>query len=307
MVKQAVKLFVLLVLFFVWVAPMPVQAQEGRQKQLRVAYSDKTLLDVDVKDATAAMRTYLAELGRSVGLHAESHIYGSLDDLIKDVKTGKIDMFAVRTLDYLRSATQLRGLPAITNVRNNKSTVRYLVLVPSSAPVSKLADLRRKRMSLVRGDDVGPLFLNLQLIKAGCPEMKDFFSSIEEKPKPSQLILSVFFGQSDACLVEDTAFRTVAELNPQVGTKLKVIAESPDYMTSLSFFRPGLAEDMRKLVLDTASRLGDNPRGKQILMLFKCDSLATPKESDMDSLRAMIAEYERLKRQTRKERLAGAW
>lgn len=303
--SRHLKQFVLLTLLLFSFTPVFGEAQEGKQKYLRVAYSDKTLPDVDIKDATAAMKTYLAELGRSVGLNAESHIYGSIDDLTRDVKAGEIDLFAVRTLDYLRSGAQLRGVPAISNVRNNKIAVRYLILVPAGARVSRLSDLRRRRMSVLKGDDAGPLFLNLQLIKAGFPEMNEFFSSVEEKPKPSQVILSVFFGQSDACLVEDTAFRTMGELNPQVRTKLKVIAESPDLVTSMAFFRPGLAEDMRELVLETAGNLEDNPRGKQILMLFKCDSLTTPKESDMDSLRAMVAEYERLKRHTRRERLAG--
>ena len=290
---KSLAVFVVLLLLCGPVSTWP-QDRMG-QKRLIIAYSDKTFIDVDIKDATAAMKSYVNELANKMGIHGESHLYSNIETLISDVQQGKIDLYVLRTMDFLHAEKRLQGEPAIIHSKNGKSASRYLLLVSSDAPISNLSDLRNKKISVLKGDDVAPLFANVLLLREGHPEMKGFFSSIEEKAKPSQAILAVFFGQANACIVEDSAFRTMVELNPQVGRKLRVLKESPDIMTSISFFRKGLPEETKSMVLQKSFTLKTEPRGKQILMLFKIDDITRAKESDIDSLRAMMAEYDRLK------------
>lgn len=268
---------------------------EEKKAEFIFAYSEKTLPDVDTKDAAAAMKLYVSELGSKMKIVGESVIYRDTDQMMKDLQAGKIDLLALRALDYLRSKPRSNTEAALVNVKGGKTTSRYVVLVKEGEQALKIGHLRNKRVALIKGDDVGLLFLNTLLLAAGHQETKEFFSSVDEKAKASQAVLSVFFGQADACVIDEGAFKTIEELNPQVSKKLKVLAVSPELVTAVTVFRKGCDEDLKKKVIHTSKTLKNDPRGKQVLLLFKVDDLSRLHESDLDSLKALVNEYDRLK------------
>ena len=59
---------------------------------------------------------------------------------------------------------------------------------------------------------------------------------VREVEKTSPAILAVLFGQADVALVRRQAFETMVELNPQLETDLEVVANSPDYLPTVTCF-----------------------------------------------------------------------
>jgi ABC-type phosphate/phosphonate transport system substrate-binding protein len=279
-------------------APLPqgVRAETTGKPDLVIAYSTKTLADVDQKDALAALKIYMEELGRQVGYAITGCLYDSTDRMVQDVRAGKADVIALTTPDYVRLKGRIATEPAITHVRGGKSKHSFLILTRRDGPFSELGSLKNRRISVLKGDEVGMLFLNTTLLRQGFPEARSFFSSVDEKPKTSQVILSVFFGQADCGIVDDVAFRTMCELNPQIGRGLAVLSSSPDLATGISFFRGGLSAEAKAAILSWSGRLKDYPRGRQVLMLFKIDDIVPAKESNLESIKDLMADYERLQR-----------
>jgi ABC-type phosphate/phosphonate transport system substrate-binding protein len=122
-----------------------------------------------------------------------------------------------------------------------------------------------------------------------------FFSSLKEFNKESQLILSVFFEQTDVCIVSRTAFNTMCELNPQVERDLKILASSP-------CFKIGLActtQNSRKFsyidkLIDATADLNSFTAGKQILILMKTARVRRFKQDDLKTVEQLLKEFEKL-------------
>lgn len=256
-----------------------------------VGFSRKTLVNVEAKDAISALNIYTEELGRQLGYVAQSHLYEDSEAMIRDMNLGKLDIAATSSLEYLAMKDRIDAELAVVHVRGGKTTSRYLVLSRTQGGPSNIDELKGKRIAILKGDDLSRLYLNTVLMKRHRSDMKRFFFSVEEKPKPSQVILSVFFNQTDACVVDDDAFRIISELNPQVGKKLRSIAASRELVNTVTFFRRGLRDDIKKKALEMSKTLKNTARGRQIFLLFKMTDVATVSESDLEGVRRLLSEH----------------
>jgi ABC-type phosphate/phosphonate transport system substrate-binding protein len=184
---------------------------------------------------------------------------------------------------------------SLGQVRGGKVSLKYLLLTSANSGYTQLRDLKDKKLFLPKEDDIAALYLSTLLLKNRLGEAKNFFSSVEEKTKPSQVVLSVFFGQADACVTTDVTLKTMIELNPQLGKILKVMSSSQELVTSVAVFRRSVSADIQKKTVDIGVKLQDNPRGRQVLLLFKIDGLVPLKESDLTGIKDLVSEYDRLR------------
>jgi ABC-type phosphate/phosphonate transport system substrate-binding protein len=276
------------------VAPAAWTAAGGKADFV-FAYNNKILADVDPKDAMAAMKIYVEELEKQTAYHGVPYVYDNIEETTGKLQEGAIDFLALSSLDYLRIKNRVDIELAFCPVKGGKSTLKYLLLTNANRGYTKPWDLKDKKLLIPKGDDIATLYLNTVLLKNRLGEVKNFFSSVEEKTKPSQVVLAVFFGQADACVTTDTALQTMVELNPQIGRSLNIMTSSPELVTAATVFRRSVNADIKKKTVDIALKLNENSRGRQILLLFKIDGLVPLHESDLASIRELVSEYDRLR------------
>jgi len=294
---KIVKASWLLLFLFYGAWCLSVEAAGPEKTQCIVGYSVKGMSDVDPRDAQAALRVWAQETGRKFGFYVETNLYDSVDVLVKDFNNKKLDLVVVSSIDFLRLSPTLKVKPEMSPIRNGKSTTKYVLVVGPDIQKKGLTGLKNKNLAIPKTDQLGMLFLNTHLLKANLPEAHRFFGVIQEKSKESQAILAVFFGQADACVVSDTAFNTMVELNPQVGRKLHVAASSPELMDAVGFFHPDYpASHKEKAIQGMRGGIKDYQRGKQIMLLFNIDRMDTVNDDQLDSVRKLLAEYGRLKK-----------
>ncbi|HMK44941.1 MAG TPA: PhnD/SsuA/transferrin family substrate-binding protein [Dissulfurispiraceae bacterium] len=293
--SSANKMAVALAVTFGLLAAETAALSDSEHGRLNIGYTSAFFADVNSKDAEAAFDLWTKEMGTREGWVTNASIYNRIERLAADFNSRKLDLAVVKTLDYIKMRHSLPGTLGFTLAHNGKSTVRYVLLTREDAKVRDIRDLKGKRLSVIKGDETSILFLDTYLLEKRQAETKDFFADVTEHIKPSQAILSVFFGQNDASLVMEDTFNTMAELNPQIRQKLRVSAASNELVTSLNLFRKDWPESKKRRVMDIAEGLKDNPRGRQILMLFKCDGVTRVKEEDLASMNDLVATYNRLK------------
>jgi ABC-type phosphate/phosphonate transport system substrate-binding protein len=270
------------------------RAEAGRRADLIITYSTKTLSDVDAKDADAAMKIYAEELARQIGYTAESHTCDSIETILTDLQNGRVDLVSLTSVDYLRFKNKMDVELAAAHVRGGKNGVKYLLIANQARGYTKLGDLKGTRVAVLKGDDIAPLFLNTILLKEKQGDVKTFFSSVENKSKASQTVLSVFFGQAEACITTELAFKTMAEMNPQLGRDLTIVASSKELATIVSLFRRALSDNIKQKTMDVARTLENNPRGRQVLLLFKIEALRPLRETDLVGIKDLVSEHDRL-------------
>jgi ABC-type phosphate/phosphonate transport system substrate-binding protein len=285
----------------VWITGFPVwtsSAAEVEPIPCKIGYSIKTIVDVDARDMEAAFRVWSRELAAQYGFQVDTVLYDSTDKLIADFRSKKLDFAAVTSLEFLRVAKVINVKPEVTQCRNGKSFVKYLLLVSAEERKKGLAGLKSKRLSLPKGNALASVFLDANLMKAGLPASGTFFSDIRERGKETQAVLDVFFGQADACVVSEDAFRVMKEMNPQIGDKLHVAAESQALITSIGFFRPDWPEAYKRRGIEAmrSDAFKRHERGRQIMLLLNVERIDVITDDQLKETRALLAEYERLKK-----------
>jgi ABC-type phosphate/phosphonate transport system substrate-binding protein len=259
------------------------------------AYTNRIFADVDPKDAMAAMNIYVAELVKNAGYSGESQLYDTLDEIVEKIKKGTVDFVVLSSLDYLNIKNRVDVVLSLGQAKGGKGSVKYLLLTNANRRYTKLGELKDKKLLITMKDEIAAMYLNTLLLKERFGEAKKFFSAVEEKTKPSQAVLSVFFGQADACVTTDVALKTMVELNPQLGKTLNIMASSPELVTTVTVFRRSTNINVQQNTREIGLKLKDNPRGRQVLLLFKIDGLVPVQESDLVGIRELMGEYDRLR------------
>ena len=269
-------------------------SENDSTRRIAFAFHKDILDEADIKDVKAAMAYWFGELGNNYNATLEWHIYDDITIILNGVENGHLDVVNIPLLEYFRYQESLNLDATYAALQNGKKTRQYVLITRMDTSISHVKDLANKRLAIFQNDVMGLFYANLLLLRNNLKESRSFFSSISEKRKFSQAILSVFFGQADACIATDMAFNTMVELNPQVGRKLKIIASSPELVSIAGFFRRNFDPELKKEILDVMYNLQQTVRGKQILLSFKIDRFVPAMESDMDALRDIFNEYEQL-------------
>jgi len=88
------------------------------------------------------------------------------------------------------------------------------------------------------------------------------------------------------------------EMNPQIGRKLQIIAESPELIASIGFFRPDWPEEYKKRAIEAmkSDTFRRHERAKQIMLLFNIEKIDVITDDQLENTRKLQADYDRLKR-----------
>jgi len=157
-----------------------------------------------------------------------------------------------------------------------------------------IAGLRGKRVlvSSRTRENAGIAWLDVLLGKEGLGRASSFFTSMKVTEKSQGCILPVFFGTVDACVVDVVNLDLARELNPQLG-QFRVLARSQPMIENV-IATPVETHPYMKEWTEAMLTAQDNPRGRQILLVFKIDRLVLIRPGDLDSGRELWKEYFRL-------------
>ena len=278
-------------------ASSAIERKDIGELQFRLGIEAEIIQGQDLKDMESATNIWLTWVGEKWSIKAKSTIYNDLSSISGDFIKGKIDLITLTSLNYLKFIHHLSEDPELgpAGVLNGKVCIKYLLIVRNDLKYNHISDLRGKKLTLQTVGDIERLFVNTLLLRDGLKEAKNFFSKIIEKTKPSRAVLDVFFGKSDVCVVPEHVFNTMIELNPQMAQQTKVLAISPAVLPAVTGFRKNCDPRVKKFLLDQVPVLQNSEKGKQLFLMYKIEDVAQIQDTDLDTLRDMVSEYDTLK------------
>jgi phosphonate transport system substrate-binding protein len=95
-------------------------------------------------------------------------------------------------------------------------------------------------------------------------------------------------------VVSRAEFETMCELNPQIGQQLKIIATSPEVVTSVLCFRADYAPAFKPQLFTALRDLYKTPAGQQVLTIFQSEKIEDQPASCMDSALELLAAHDRI-------------
>jgi len=265
---------------------------------LRFGISAPSIAGINRTDATASLKVWIETIGREhqVPVDANPRIIDRLEDFAAALDRGEIDVLTASAGEFLELERVAPLASLFSTTAGGTATEEYVVLVRADSPHRDLADLRGARLlKLVHPSaSLAPIWLEVELARANLPEPSGFFRDIVTEDKVNRVILPVFFGRADACLVTRRGFATVGELNPQVAKQLRVLASSPPLIPNITSHRRDIPETLAQAYRRAALSLADTPAGRQVLNLFQNDGFVEISEQDLAPTRALLAERARL-------------
>ena len=263
-------------------------------KGLRFGYSATLLPEASRADTQAALELWGREFVRLSGYDVPYKliVYDDLETFISAIRSDQVDFIALGSLEYLKIRGRVEMEPALIGEKNGKPGDEQVLLVRRDSGIRELDRLRGGKLTLLQGagGEIASLWLDNLLAKRGLPAAGRMFGAVKVVPKAQQVILPVFFRQADACIVGSNAFQTAVELNPQLGRELVAIETSPVYPIAVTCLRTTLTNEQKDEFIRMAFRLKDTSSGKQILTLFKVDSMSRGSDRVLDPLSALVKE-----------------
>lgn len=300
--RDFIKFKILILFFAVLVMPDKSLCQNDsvtNSNNFIVASPKNMYVNVDLNDATAAIKVWGEELQKQlkIGARFELKIFDTAEDIVKSPVRDELGLIIINSPDYLKIKSQMQLYPVIVPFERGDVYSRYLILTKKGA-VKNLKELKNKKLALpdIKSNPVPDIWLNVLMKEKDADKKNKFFSSVKEFDNNSRLILSVFFGQNDVCVVSKAAYETVVELNPQVGIDLNILAESPGYLTGLSCLSKNSKRNKYgEKVVNACKNLDNYAAGKQILTLMKTEKVTTFKPEYLKSITNLLKEYKELK------------
>lgn len=271
----------------------------SRYAQLYAVASARMLTSVNRNDATAAIKAWFGMVGKERGFALDSKIdvLSGSAEMLPRLRQGNVHILILDVADYLRLEPAGLIEPVLVGNRGEKSGPRssFVLLTGAGATGDGLSGLRGKSLSYYsRGEsNVGLMWLDLTLDEQRLGRASVFFASARRAEKPQECVLGVFFGKVDACLVDETNFELLKEMNPQLA-QLRPLGKSMP-LVEMVIAIPVVQHPYRQELLQAALELHQSARGKQILMVFKTSRLVRATRADFDAARALLSAYSRLK------------
>jgi phosphonate transport system substrate-binding protein len=262
---------------------------------IRFAFSSRMFSDVNENDAKASVKAWGLALARerNVPMNTEPIIVSGVAELARALRSASIDGAAVVSEEFLGLDPELQGTNFFISSIAGSYTEVYLLLASAKSGVTNLGGLAGRSLAIFDNPraSLAPLWLDLLTAEQGLGEPEKHFGQIVKARKLAKVVLPVFFGEKDACVVTRRGFDTMCELNPQVRAQLRVLAASPELVPAVGFMRRGYNSPLRGILMSGLRGLEKSPAGTQVLTLFQCDRLDESSEAPLRSARELVAAH----------------
>jgi phosphonate transport system substrate-binding protein len=280
---------------FLLIACLPSTAEDAGNaggRPLVIGYSNQIFYNVVPRDAIGLTRVWVKEADRRMNNNGQSTVvfFKDLDDAEQALKANQVDIIVLLAEEFIHLRDLVPLAPVLSADYGQHFYDELLLLVNNDGGITRLDQLHRKNLRIESGQkgSVPMQWLDFLLASKVSSESRTFFSTISTQPKASQVIMPLFFGQTDACLASRTSFETMAELNPQLGRKLRILEKSPGFVTGILAVRRDIRNPRRDAMIEALKNMHADPKGRQLLTLFRINRLVEFKTEHLASIEKVL-------------------
>jgi len=263
--------------------------------QVRLAFSVRTFSDVNQVDAMASVRAYAESLARErdIPVAPNPRIIKGVDAIIQEMRSRRVDLVSLPVPEFLAIPPDLIGQPLLGSTITGTLTEEFVLLVHRESKIHTVADLGGRTLIQLTSPraSLAPFWLDALFAEKGLGLPEDVLARITKVAKASHVVLPVFFGQVDACVVTRKVFSLSQELNPQLGTDLRVLETSPPYVTHLTCFHAEIDPLLKAQCVRALEGLSNTVAGPQLMNIFQSDRVVELPPSLLESARELMTRH----------------
>ena len=266
--------------------------------EIHFAYSKSMFVDVNENDAKAAIKVYAMNIGDQNGVYVDSQpdLPDGTNAIAKLLEMKKADMLVLTAEEFFALENQgLEGPLMLAKVQES-CTEKYLLLSSADGAIHAVEDLKGRSLNLAYDarNSLAVVWLDMLCREHGLGPASGALAKITRNSKITQVVLPVFFGKADACIVTHDSWEVMCELNPQLKKQLNVLAVSAPLVATVTCFRHGFTEEFKQKVIKAVDLSSLRPEFKQLMAMFKTEGLVSQPLSALAGTRAFMASYHQL-------------
>ncbi len=277
-------------------------------RPIRLALSASTLGDVNEADARAALKVWIqnATQGTAVRLELAPAVFVPSDEMERQIRRGDLDAFVITALEYVRVAEFVSPDWLLVDA-NSREESEYLLLVHAKSGITRVQQLKGVSLAIHQNKaaSLALVWVSTLLASQRLDPPERFFGRTVFNTKLARVLLPVFFRQVDACVVRRSGYRTMCDLNPQLGRQLRVVATSPHLITELFGLHKHCPSPESETFKNALMNLRNTSFGKQVTTLFQSGAFVPETDSCMREVLELVAAYDRIRARSGRE-AAGA-
>jgi phosphonate transport system substrate-binding protein len=281
-----------------WLAGTPTATADesgpDTGKPVVIGFSGKVFLNVDPRDAIGLTRVWMQTADRIVKGVGQSTVvfFRDVEEMEKALKKNEVDIVVLISQEFLQLRNRAPLAPMLSADYGKRFYDELLLLVRNDSGITRLEQLRGKsiRIESCRKGSLPIRWLDSYLMTRVAASSRNFFSDISEYTKASQVIMPLFFSQTDACLASRESLETMSELNPQIGRSLRILETSPGFVTGLIAVRRDIRNPRRDALVKALRDMNNDPKGRQLLTLFRINRLVDFKAEHLVSIDRVLKE-----------------
>jgi phosphonate transport system substrate-binding protein len=281
----------------------------GTNNPFHAGFSAAMLRQFNENDARAAIKVWVDALVKEGTFQADStaKVYDNAAALVTALQSNEVDGVTLTVTDLFEIKDKVKFDRFIFDVNDGSYLDEYVILVHQDSDITRIEDLQDRTLNVLLHPRMclAVPWLDTLLMERGLKPSQTSCSQVTEKTKLTQAILPVFFRQTDACLVTRKGFKTMSELNPQVGRRLRVLASSPEMVTTGFFLRAGFSKADQDKFVDKIVRIHATLAGQQVLTVFQTERLEERPTSILDKTFALLEHHRQLLAGTNNLKTAG--
>lgn len=251
----------------------------------------KITRDLNRTEVRAAFEVWNEELMRKFHVPTEVRYYSDMPTLRRDFDAGKVNLViadAMSFVRYFKPDELANGFT--TQLRTDAS-----LLLLGHPEVSGKLDLAGKRIARVADDDISTTYLETLCLREHGKECAALPVDFVMVPNSHQAVTRLLFKQVDMALVNRHGYETAIELNPQLrraGVPVETLAFDTQFF---GFYSARVSPEFRKFSLRAIPTMHLEPRGRQMLDVFKTDQVALAEATALQPFYKLERDYQELK------------
>jgi ABC-type nitrate/sulfonate/bicarbonate transport system substrate-binding protein len=265
--------------------------------EIHFASIANTVTGVNLEDARLAieMITKKLSLAKYPYYRFSVDYYPDLASAAKALSNHRYHGITMTGLDYLSLRRSVDLKPLVVVSRLDQPVESFLLLSRRNETLKTIANKHQRELMVEQGGsgEMGRIWLDTLLWSRNLPESRVFFTVVRQAEKPAGAVLPVFFRQADACVVAESAFTVLKELNPQIGRRLQVLRRSPGFVRVLMCATDMMDSKEAKIITDEAAGLDKSPEGQQLLTIIQMKHLFRFEPEYLNATTNLFHRYQR--------------
>jgi ABC-type phosphate/phosphonate transport system substrate-binding protein len=269
---------------------LPGLASEAGDRARLGMYS-RIARDLSSTETRAALELWAEELTRKFDVPATIHFYSDMAKLRHDFNQGEINFVIADAMSLVRHF----GIDELAEgFTTHLHTDASLLLLAADGSAGNI-NLSGKRIAVVEEDSISATYLETLCLRHYRRECSAVLATVTPVKNNHQSVTRLFLRQVDLALVNRHGLEIAKELNPQLGNAGKVIEELSFETQYFGFFSSKVTPAFRTKAVGTILKVEQEPRGRQLLDVFKTEHLAIATPSALKPFYMLEQQYRNLK------------